>query len=314
MIPKILPPLVAVLMLTAFTRADPPATRPALDPAHAVPYIDKAMGGSTDPCIIYNDAAGEWFVYYTARRANLSPPGPGVEWVHGTAIGIASTKTGREWSYRGVAKGDDFLGDPIAGKRSWWAPHVIKVADTYHLFVTYVNGIYPDFGIGKAYIKHFTSTDGLTFTFVQQIDLGEDVIDPCVRKMGDEWWMWYKHQGKIFYATSPDLHKWTRRGLALKADVGYEAPYVFSWKGKFWLLVDTMKNGSDVYVSPDGRGDWERAGHLWAAHPAVAEFGDRRVLIFHGRDTTSPDGDNHGRRSQLMLSELHVNEQGELTQ
>ena len=304
--------IVLCAVIATATIGETVSAKPLLVPGKSRPFIDPVWGGAADPCIIYNDEAGEYFIYYTQRRANLAEP-KGVTWMHGSAIGIASTKNGSAWNYRGICQGDDQLGDPIKGNRTWWAPQVIKDNGIYHMFVVYVNGIYPDFGTGKAFIKQFTSKEGLTWKYQLQIDLEDDVIDPCISRIGGKWWMWYKHENKIFAATSDDLKSWTKQGQALKEEL-YEAPYVFPWKGQYWLLVDTMKNGIDVFKSPTATNNWTRAGHIWGAHPAVLEDGERRVLVCHTRDITSKDAELNNRRSQIQLYALMINDTGELQQ
>lgn len=65
------------------------------------------MGGAADPVMVWNEHYKEWFVYYTQRRAYYD--GQGVEWMHGSSIGIASSKDGKEWKYRGTCVGDENL-------------------------------------------------------------------------------------------------------------------------------------------------------------------------------------------------------------
>ena len=56
-------------------------------------YRDPMYDGATDPVVVRCRESGEWWMFYTQRRA--SAPGPGVAWVHGTDIGVAvSTEKG----------------------------------------------------------------------------------------------------------------------------------------------------------------------------------------------------------------------------
>ncbi|MFI2432846.1 hypothetical protein [Streptomyces sp. NPDC018693] len=48
-------------------------------------FRDPPHGGATDPTVIRHRTTGEWWMYYTQRRAGLHRAG--VEWVHGTDIG-----------------------------------------------------------------------------------------------------------------------------------------------------------------------------------------------------------------------------------
>ena len=74
-------------------------------------------------------------MFYTQRRAKLDVPG--VEWCHGTEIGVAeSHDEGLTWTYRGTLA----LKAPDA-EYSFWAPDVIRDdAGRYHFFVSYVPG------------------------------------------------------------------------------------------------------------------------------------------------------------------------------
>jgi hypothetical protein len=62
-------------------------------------YRDPVYDGATDPVVVRCRESGEWWMFYTQRRA--SAPGPGVAWVHGTDIGVAvSADNGGSWTYR----------------------------------------------------------------------------------------------------------------------------------------------------------------------------------------------------------------------
>jgi hypothetical protein len=63
-------------------------------------FRDPVHDGAADPVVIWNKPGQKWFMYYTNRRANLEEP-EGVDWVHGTRIGIAeSNDGGATWQYR----------------------------------------------------------------------------------------------------------------------------------------------------------------------------------------------------------------------
>lgn len=62
--------------------------------------------GAADPTVIHRRGTGEWWMFYTARRATLTTGG--VDWITGTRIGIAvSADAGASWQYRGVVEGLD---------------------------------------------------------------------------------------------------------------------------------------------------------------------------------------------------------------
>jgi hypothetical protein len=89
--------------------------------AAAVPlFRDPVHDGAADPVVVWNRAKKVWWMLYTNRRADLASGG-GVEWVHGTHIGIAqSADGGAHWKY--VSEADIQFGKP---DYTFWAPEVI---------------------------------------------------------------------------------------------------------------------------------------------------------------------------------------------
>src|SRR5574343_330438 len=61
-------------------------------------YRDSVYDGAADPVIVWHKQQQTWYMFYTNRRAN-QPQLDGVTWVHGTRIGIASSKDGANWKY-----------------------------------------------------------------------------------------------------------------------------------------------------------------------------------------------------------------------
>src|SRR5271157_1312103 len=122
-----------------------------IDIAHAPAplFDDPVFHGASDPFVIWNPVKGEWFMYYTQRRASLANP-RGVNWVHGSAIGIATSTDGTDWKYLGTCQGDHDLSEPLKGRGlgpepgvTWWAPCYVYENKTFHMFVTLVDGVYP---------------------------------------------------------------------------------------------------------------------------------------------------------------------------
>ena len=263
------------------------ATPPLIDVAHAPAplYDDPIWHGASDPTIAWmpgkgDDGAGEYWMYYTQRRATL-PNKNGVDWVHGTAIGIAKSPDGLHWKYVGVAQGEapmdgvlKELGDPIRSNVSWWAPTVFWAGgngiagggapgDTLHMFVTLVHGIF-DHWAGDRTIEHFTSDDGIHWRHVSRVPLASNaVIDPTVYKIGGDWYLWYKNEAagsRTFVAKSKDLTTWQDLGDT-KSGSGHEAPFVWKWKGAYWLIHDSG-HGLDTWRSPNGLSDWTQNATL----------------------------------------------------
>ena len=213
-------------------------------------FRDPVYDGATDPTVIYNKAEKKWFMFYTSRRANANILG-GTEWVHGTRIGIAeSNDGGASWSYRDTCN----IQYHMDKYYTYWAPEVIEYEDIYHMYLTYVPGIFSDWD-HERYIVHLTSKNLLDWKFESKLDLSSDrCIDACVFRLPDgNWRLFYnneKDKKSIYYADSPDLYRWTDSGKKVIGDEKGEGPKVFYWKDKYWMVVDNW-HGLGVYSSDD---------------------------------------------------------------
>ena len=212
-------------------------------------FRDPVHDGAADPVLVWNRAANKWLMFYTNRRANLTNL-PGVSWVHGTRIGVAqSADRGANWKYSGTA-------DLAYGKEDYthWAPDVFEWKGTYHMYLSVVPGTFQDWNAARE-IVHLTSRDLHKWKVESKLDLGSDrVIDATVMPLPEGGFrMWYKNErakdGSIYYADSPDLYKWTSKGVALPGARG-EGPKVFRWKGRYWMAVDAWE-GIAIYSSDD---------------------------------------------------------------
>jgi hypothetical protein len=282
-------------------------------------FRDPVFDGAADPVIIWNKKEKKWFLFYTNRRANAKNVN-GVTWVHGTRIGIAeSSDDGATWKYRDTAN----INYRPTSDYTHWAPEVIEYKGLYHMYLTYVPGIFTDWNHPRD-ILHLTSTDLLNWKYESTLKLASDrVIDACVIQMPDgNWRMWYnneKDQKSIYYADSPDLYKWQEKGKAV-GDKSGEGPNVFRWKNKYWMLVDNWA-GMGLYYSDDllnwtkqperilekpGTGTEDGA---MGGHADVIVSGDRSFVIYFlhpGRTKTLPVSGNpvDSRRSLIQIAEL----------
>ncbi len=219
-------------------------------PADKPLFRDPVYDGAADPVVIYNRAEKRWFMFYTNRRANANLPG-GTQWVHGSRIGIAeSVDGGATWRYRDTCN----IAYRPDKEYTHWAPEVMEYKGTYHMYLTYVPGIFPDWN-HERYIVHLTSKNLIDWKFESRLALSSDrCIDACVFKLPDgNWRMYYNNEkdGKsIYYADSPDLYRWTDSGKKVVGDKSGEGPKVFYWKGKYRMLVDNW-SGFGVYSSDD---------------------------------------------------------------
>ena len=284
-------------------------------------FRDPIYDGAADPTIIYNRQEKSWWILYTNRRANVE--GPGLAWVHGTNIGIASSHDGgATWLYRGILTGLEYE----LGRNTYWAPEILWHAGAYHMYVSYVPGVPHDWS-GPRHILHYTSTDLWQWTFLSRLPLSSDrVIDACVFHMLDgSWRMWYKDEADRSYsytADSADLQHWQVRGPVI-CDRPHEGPNVFAWRGSIWMITDTWR-GLGVYRSADAE-HWEQQDNILAEggkrrddgvmgnHADVLVAGDRAYIFYftHPGRTGQPraEGDPmpyEERRTSLQVAELDI--------
>ena len=287
-------------------------------------FEDPVYNGAADPVIIWNKNEKKWFMFYTNRRANAKGT-DGVTWVHGTRIGIAESTDGANWKYRDTA---NIQYRPVAAY-THWAPDVFEDKGTYHMFLTYVPGIFGDWAHPRDII-HLKSHDLLNWSYVSTLKLASDrVIDATVFQLPDRnWRIWYNNERdskSIYYADSKDLEHWELKGKAV-GDQGGEGPKVFKWKNKYWMLVDNWK-GMSFYHS-DNLSSWTKQSNrilefagkgkddqAIGGHADVIVSGDRAYIYYftHPERLTKPFKDSPGtRRSLIQVAELHYNN-GEIT-
>jgi len=306
-----------------------PIIKPRIDikDAPAPLFRDPVFDGAADPTVIWNDQTAEWLVFYTQRRANLQLKG--VEYCYGTAIGIAgSSDFGKTWTYKGTAR----LPQPDPGHNSFWAPQVFydKNNKNYHMFVTYIKGIYDDWG-GERQILHYQSSDLNNWEEIKSVGTS-GCIDASVYQMDDgSWKMWYKDEknGSFTYSsTSNDLVSWQQTGIKEVSNCRHEAPIVFRWKGKYCMITDPCVldfSGLDCFISDDAT-NWKFNNSILnspGARPDDNEQGrhadvkviDDKAYIFYfthpGRvykdrvEVEEPDLLRY-RRSSLQVAELEM--------
>jgi hypothetical protein len=288
-------------------------------------FRDPVYDGAADPVVCWNKQEKKWFMFYTNRRANVQEA-RGVSWVHGTPIGIAeSSDGGATWKYRGTANIDYKKGDD-----TYWAPEVVEYQGTYHMYLSYVPGIFNDWNHPRD-ILHLTSTNLLDWKYQSTLKLSSNrVIDACVLQMPNGIWrMWYNNETdrkSIYYADSSDLYTWRDGGKVIGDQPG-EGPNVFQWKNRYWMIVDVW-DGQGVYSSDDAV-NWTRQkenllqkggigpddttrGH----HADVVVSGDRAYLFYFTHPGRAGEGEKKDsteqRRSSVQVVELEYND-GQLT-
>jgi hypothetical protein len=278
-------------------------------------FRDPITDGAADPSIIWNNEENQWWILYTSRRAtdfNIE-----LSWIHGTDIGICSSKDGENWLYRG-----NINIEYGKGKNTFWAPEVIFEEGKYHMYVSYIMGV-PVEWTGTRNILHFTSDNLWDWQYQSTLVLSSNyVIDACVHKLPcGGWRMWYKDEANdshTWYADSNDLFSWYVKGECF-ADYAHEGPNIFYFEDYYWAIVDAW-NGFGVYRSTDLT-QWDlQEGRIMGEFGIrsddedVARHGD--VLVKNGEAYifyfTHPDkyiqkrGVNNPNRSTLQVARLSV--------
>lgn len=286
-----------------------------------LPFHDPVYDGATDPTVIRHRESGEWWMFYTQRRASIE--GPGVAWVHGSRIGIARSPDALIWTYAGTLPGLDAPPTP-EGRNTHWAPEVIWDGTRYRMFLTVISGI-PDRWEGHdRHIVEYTSDDLFSWSRVGVVPLGSDrVIDACAARCPDGLWrLWFKNEADAsttWCASTPDFETWMVEGQVIGGRP-HEGPNVFALGGWWWLLVDEWR-GMGVYRSADAR-TWERQGGpdavILAApgagpedatigrHGDVVVHGERAVLYYFTHPWWNGSELGQGEGAHVRISAIHA--------
>ncbi|MBT31590.1 MAG: glycosyl hydrolase [Thalassobius sp.] len=288
-------------------------------------FRDPVYDGAADPTIIWNRKENRWFMFYTNRRANEEQL-DGVSWVHGTRIGIAeSLDGGATWQYRDTCD----IQYRMEGY-THWAPEVIEHKGNYHMYLTYVPGVFKEWGHPR-WIVHLTSKNMINWKFESKLELASDrCIDACVFRLPDgKWRMYYNNErdGKsMYYADSDDLYNWKDSGKKVVGDRG-EGPVVFRWMNKNWMLCDAW-DGLSVFSSDDLI-NWQRQENnilqkpgkgkddkVMGGHPGVVVHGDKAFVFYFthpGRVEDNKGVDSYRtRRSSIQVAQLEFTD-GKIT-
>lgn len=287
-------------------------------------FRDPIYDCPTDPTVIWNREEGMWYLFYTQRRA--MDAAVGVSWVHGTKIGVAVSRDGGKWLYRGTLEGLEIE----RGHNTFWAPEILWAEGVYHMYGSYITGIPVDWEYPRQML-HYTSVNLWDWSFAGRVDLGsERVIDACVYEVSPHRYkMWYKDENngsKTSAAVSEDLYHWSVLGAEV-ADCAQEGPNVFELGGIKWMVSDFWK-GLAVYRSEDFT-HWTRCADLLDGtgsrtldqgygHHADVVVREGRAFLFYFCHPYGPEGKKTGAFSEqernkavIQAVELKV-EDGEL--
>lgn len=281
-------------------------------------FRDPIFDGAADPTIIWNHDQKEWWMIYTNRRAIVQCEG--VSWVHGTDLGIAtSSDGGKSWNYRGIIEGLDFE----RGRNTFWAPEIIYHNGTYHMYVSYIQGVPNQWEGHKREITHYTSRNLWDWKLESILELSSVfVIDACVHVLPDgRFRMWYKDEADNSYtyaADSEDLYQWEVVGPVI-AEYPHEGPNVFYFQEYYWMIVDKW-SGQAVYKSNDCE-DWEYNTMIldepgerpddWSFgyHADVHVQGDQAFVFYFthpGRKEGVRADQYEAKRSSIQVAKLQV--------
>lgn len=294
-----------------------PAT-PTAKPADKPLYRDPIYDGAADPVLIYNKEREAWWMFYTNRRANMEGA-RGVDWVHGSPIGIAeSTDGGITWHYVQDANIDYGRDEGY----TYWAPDIVEDGGRYHMFLTIVPGVFSDWRHPRM-IVHLESTNLIDWAFVNRCEplVSNRVIDASLFKSPEgEWIMYYNNEadGKtIWAAKTTDFIHWTDMGQIIRDKRG-EGAKVFRWHDRYYMIIDNW-DGQGVYCSTDLI-HWKRQQKQLLAEPGkgpddgvvgnhadVVVCGERAYIVYftHPERNTPKWKDHYGtRRSSIQVAEL----------
>jgi len=256
------------------------------------PLFTDPLGAPTDPTVI-EGPDGTWWLFATQRR--VDDDRPGVSWVHGTDIAVATSDDGGlTWTHRGVVDGLD----PHDGRNTLWAPEVVFAEGRFHMFVTYIAGVPEQWAGHERHILHHVSDDLARWEYRGVVPLSSDyVIDACVAPTEDGYRIWFKDEAAgstTWCADSADLETWGPSRPVIEGRP-HEGPNVFTLGGWHWMIVDEWR-GQAVYRSDD-LSHWTADGRILVeprGHHADVVATDTEAWIFYFTHDVSPFGPTGG--------------------
>lgn len=302
-------------------------------------FADPNYNGSTDPEIIYNSQNGDYYIFYTCRR-----PLSGETFVK-CPIGVIKSKDLVHWEFLGYCKFDG-VGGLKDSELTFWAPGMIVVGDSCHMYVTRKEDSTPPWG-GPSKIVHYSAplNDLVNGWVLSEVtNQSPQAIDACIFvNPQKQYTLIYrdcrsdKDRCGTYWATSNDLKNWEEHGL-VAGDVDnidlhkfnyQEGANVIEWKGFYWLITDPH-HGLPVYKSTDGV-DWKYQGLIldkpgkrlydgnFGRHASmIVTKDDRAFIVYHVeplRDYVEYDDTKISTVNQLcflQIAELEIKD-GKLT-
>lgn len=291
-----------------------PSVAPLNPDAFKTPYRDPVWDGPTDPILVPDHLTGDWVLFYTQRRATQTGL-TGVEWVHGTAIGVArSSDGGLTWAYQGTVDGLVPPGTELPA--TLWAPDVVRIGGQWIMYLTVLDGVRTDW-TGNASIVQFASQDLVTWDYLGAIELDSPrVIDAAVALCGDgQYRLWYKDEARgsktysAVSSTPADPASWVLEGLAIPGRP-HEGPKVFTLEDQFWMIVDEWR-GQAIYRSENATGRWTRQEYLDGLILTDPETADGGPAVGRHADVVPLEPSADGKERGLIVYFTHPYWNGE---
>lgn len=223
-----------------------------------------------DHTFVKDATDGTWHVY-GITHANPADPLGEHAFAHATAPDLYGPWTKKPFAMKV---------NPSYGETHLWAPYVLNVDNTYHMFYSGGGNDSTAYEINMA-----TSTDLYHWTRSPTGPLfrdGYQARDPFVVRIGNKWVMYYCGTSNpsgghhvVLYRTSDDLLNWSERQVAFTDPTtgtwggNTESPYVREHLGHWYLFIGPRPTqqvyvGTDVFVSdnPFHFDVSDRVGHI----------------------------------------------------
>ena len=169
---------------------------------------------------------------------------------------------------------------------TYWAPEVIWFDGTYHMYLSYVPGIFTDWNHPRE-IVHLTSKDGVKWATVAKLDLQVRTSHRRLRDPAPERHMAHVVQGRNISPAAcltPTVRTCTTgnpRAPRLRT-LAAKGPKVIHWKGNYWLIADCWQNGMRVWSSDDCLNWKPQEEALFGSHGDVVVSGGRAWWFYFG--------------------------------
>jgi len=153
------------------------------------------------------------------------------------------------------------------------------------------------------------------------------VADPFMIRAGGLWHIFFevmnkrKLRGQIGLAVSADLRKWTYRQIVLDEPFHLSYPYVFRWRGAYYMIPETLypgcirlykagpfpdrwRNVADLVEGEFADASIVRHGGRWWIFTCGTPYRHDSLRLFHSKDLEGPWTEH--KRSPLITGNRHI--------